>query len=123
MERSTTVLVSNNVILRVALGENDSFFAWSEQSFRWGNLHTKLERHIQRQLGAAGWKVGPPTWVSIGMDGSYYVVEGRAAYWRASAYPSLDRQFKEWSGDGVVFSKALKVRSYDVSMNGLTNAI
>lgn len=60
--------------LRVSLGPNGSFFAWTSDRIRWQNLPPGLEKAIQGWLGPTGWTSGPPRLVSLGPDGSYFAL-------------------------------------------------
>lgn len=68
--------------LRVVLGPDNSFVAWTSKSIRWSNIPKGLETTFQSWLTPAGWKSGPPRLVALGCSGAFFALSeyGASSY-------------------------------------------
>lgn len=78
--------------LQVSLGPNDSFWATSNEGFRWSGLPTALEENIQNELHQDGWH-NKLTQVMLGINGTYIMGNQDGPFcWDLDAeYPELDQ--------------------------------
>lgn len=93
--------------LRVALGPDDSFFAWDSKSIRWSNIPSEFEEEIQEWLSPTGWLKGPPRIVALGGNGAYFALSEYGTLCMSSSTPSgLQNQLLKYSReDGFDWGK------------------
>ena len=74
---------------RYSLGPNGSFFIWDNRRIRWHGIPDSLQNAVQSWLGPAGWTVGPPRIVTLGLNGSYFAISeyGSAAWFIPDCLP------------------------------------
>jgi hypothetical protein len=93
--------------LRVALGPEDSFFAWDSKSIRWSNIPPEFEEEIQEWLSPTGWLKGPPRIVALGGNNTYFALSEYGSLCMSSLKPSgLRNQLLQYSKeDGFNWGK------------------
>ncbi len=83
--------------IRVSLGPNGSFFAWTSSRVRWHNIPDGLQKSIQSWLSPTGWSSGPPRIVSLGPQGCYFALS--------------EYGFAAWSFPTSLLSKSTEMKS------------
>jgi len=91
-----TGLLKRGEQTRVALGPNDSFFAWDTNSMRWSNIPPGLEEDIQEWLSPSGWIEGPPRIVDLGANGTYFAVSEYGSISVSNKPEGLLEQIVSW---------------------------
>ncbi len=62
--------------IKVVLGATGSYVAWSSRAITSQGIPTNLQQLLQSWWGDNGWIRGPPQLITLGADGSYFVVSG-----------------------------------------------
>jgi hypothetical protein len=102
--------------VRVALGPDNSFFAWDSKRVRWEGIPNNLQESIQGWLGPAGWISGPPRIVCLGCNGAYFALSeyGAAAWKSPGAESPIDKTWKELKAQNA--AGTFKFSDLDVSV-------
>lgn len=97
---------------RVALGPNNSFFAWDTDSIRWSNIPPGLEEDIQEWLSPSGWLKGPPRIVDLGANGTYFAISEYGSPSVSNKPEGLLKQLLAWIGDDDFSYDKIAVSSF-----------
>ncbi|KAF2188693.1 hypothetical protein K469DRAFT_724582 [Zopfia rhizophila CBS 207.26] len=74
---------------------HEPFIAWDATSIRWASLPDHLEGIIQSWLSPAGWKAGPPRFVTLGKQNAFFAMTeyGEVEYYHGYSEAPLDHKW------------------------------